>query len=82
MRARDGKPIYSKPDAEPAWAKLVALCKAAIMSVQGVRNRALRRHGHRETDQHGQVPLSSSIVDGARHSVGEITELLSRGSIR
>jgi carboxymethylenebutenolidase len=30
MPARDGKPIYSKPDAERAWAKLIALYKAAL----------------------------------------------------
>jgi roadblock/LC7 domain-containing protein len=26
----DGKPVYNKPDAEKAWAKLVALYKAAL----------------------------------------------------
>ena len=26
----DGKPIYNKPDAEKAWAKLVALYKQAL----------------------------------------------------
>jgi carboxymethylenebutenolidase len=30
MPARNGKPIYSKPDAERAWGKLVALYKAAL----------------------------------------------------
>jgi carboxymethylenebutenolidase len=30
MPANDGKPIYNKPDAERAWAKLVALYKAAL----------------------------------------------------
>jgi carboxymethylenebutenolidase len=30
MPARDGKPIYSKPDAERAWGKLVALYKANL----------------------------------------------------
>jgi carboxymethylenebutenolidase len=30
MPARDGKPIYSKPDAERAWAKLVVLYKGAL----------------------------------------------------
>src|SRR5204862_6529708 len=29
MPLQDGKPIYNKPDAERAWAKLVALYKAA-----------------------------------------------------
>jgi hypothetical protein len=27
----DGKPIYSKPDAERAWSKLVALYKTALV---------------------------------------------------
>jgi carboxymethylenebutenolidase len=31
MPLQDGKPIYSKPDAERAWAKLVALYKAALV---------------------------------------------------
>jgi hypothetical protein len=30
MPMQNGKPIYSKPDAERAWAKLVALYKAAL----------------------------------------------------
>jgi carboxymethylenebutenolidase len=30
MPVRDGNPIYSKPDAERAWAKLVALYKVAL----------------------------------------------------
>jgi len=30
MPARDGKPIYSKPDAERAWGKLLVLFKAAL----------------------------------------------------
>ena len=30
MPARDGKPIYSKPDAERAWGKLLILYKAAL----------------------------------------------------
>jgi carboxymethylenebutenolidase len=30
MPARDGKPIYNKPDAERAWGKLVALYKGAL----------------------------------------------------
>jgi carboxymethylenebutenolidase len=30
MPAQEGKPIYNKPDAERAWAKLVALYKAAL----------------------------------------------------
>jgi carboxymethylenebutenolidase len=30
MPLQDGKPIYSKPDAERAWGKLVALYKAAL----------------------------------------------------
>jgi carboxymethylenebutenolidase len=30
MPARDGKPIYNKPDAERAWGKLVALYKSAL----------------------------------------------------
>jgi carboxymethylenebutenolidase len=30
MPAEQGKPIYNKPDAERAWAKLVALYKAAL----------------------------------------------------
>ena len=30
MPARDGMPIYNKPEAERAWAKLVALYKAAL----------------------------------------------------
>jgi carboxymethylenebutenolidase len=30
MPLRDGKPIYSKPDAERAWSKLLALYKAAL----------------------------------------------------
>jgi len=30
MPARDGKPIYNKPDAERAWGKLVALYKVAL----------------------------------------------------
>lgn len=30
MPARDGKPIYSKPDAERAWAKLVGLYRANL----------------------------------------------------
>src|SRR6476620_3212953 len=30
MPLQNGKPIYSKPDAERAWAKLVALYKAAL----------------------------------------------------
>ncbi|MBZ5723355.1 MAG: dienelactone hydrolase family protein [Acidobacteriia bacterium] len=30
MPLQDGKPIYNKPDAERAWAKLVALYKAAL----------------------------------------------------
>ena len=30
MPARNGKPLYSKPDAERAWGKLVALYKAAL----------------------------------------------------
>jgi carboxymethylenebutenolidase len=30
MPMRDGKPIYSKPDAERAWGKLVALYKVAL----------------------------------------------------
>ncbi len=30
MPARDGKPIYNKPDAERAWIKLVALYKTAL----------------------------------------------------
>ena len=28
---RSGKPIYNKPDAERAWAKLVALYKRALV---------------------------------------------------
>jgi len=31
MPARDGNPIYSKPDAERAWAKLLVLYKAALV---------------------------------------------------
>jgi carboxymethylenebutenolidase len=31
MPQRDGKPIYSKPDAERAWSKLLALYKAALV---------------------------------------------------
>ena len=31
MPARDGKPIYSKPDAERAWSKLIVLYKAALV---------------------------------------------------
>jgi len=31
MPMQNGKPIYSKPDAERAWAKLVALYKAALV---------------------------------------------------
>ena len=27
---QNGKPVYNKPDAEKAWAKLVALYKAAL----------------------------------------------------
>jgi hypothetical protein len=30
MPAQEGKPIYNKPDAERAWAKLVALYKTAL----------------------------------------------------
>jgi hypothetical protein len=30
MPARSGNPIYSKPDAERAWGKLVVLYKAAL----------------------------------------------------
>jgi hypothetical protein len=30
MPARDGVPIYNQPEAERAWAKLVALYKAAL----------------------------------------------------
>ena len=30
MPAREGSPIYNKPDAEKAWAKLVALYKSAL----------------------------------------------------
>lgn len=30
MPPQNGKPVYSKPDAEKAWAKLVALYKAAL----------------------------------------------------
>jgi carboxymethylenebutenolidase len=30
MPVRDGHPIYSKPDAERAWGKLVALYKLAL----------------------------------------------------
>ena len=30
MPLENGKPIYSKPDAERAWAKLVALYKTAL----------------------------------------------------
>jgi len=30
MPRQNGKPIYSKPDAERAWAKLVALYKTAL----------------------------------------------------
>jgi carboxymethylenebutenolidase len=30
MPARDGKPIYNKPDAERAWGKLMALYKSAL----------------------------------------------------
>ncbi len=30
MPAQNGKPIYSKPDAERAWGKLVALYKTAL----------------------------------------------------
>ena len=30
MPAEAGKPIYNKPEAEKAWAKLVALYKAAL----------------------------------------------------
>src|SRR5262245_51392128 len=30
MPLSDGKPIYDQPDAEKAWAKLVALYKAAL----------------------------------------------------
>ena len=30
MPLQNGKPIYSKPDAEKAWAKLLALYKAAL----------------------------------------------------
>jgi hypothetical protein len=30
MPARDGKPIYNKPDAERAWGKLMALYKVAL----------------------------------------------------
>ena len=32
MPLQDGKPIYSKPDAERAWSKLVALYKFALVS--------------------------------------------------
>jgi carboxymethylenebutenolidase len=31
MPLQDGKPLYNKPDAEKAWAKLVALYKAALV---------------------------------------------------
>lgn len=31
MPAEQGKPIYNKPDAEKAWAKLIALYKAALV---------------------------------------------------
>jgi carboxymethylenebutenolidase len=31
MPLQEGKPIYNKPDAERAWAKLVALYKAALV---------------------------------------------------
>jgi hypothetical protein len=31
MPLQNGKPIYSKPDAERAWTKLVALYKAALV---------------------------------------------------
>jgi hypothetical protein len=30
MPAEQGKPIYNKPDAERAWAKLIALYKAGL----------------------------------------------------
>jgi hypothetical protein len=30
MPARDGVPIYNKPEAERAWGKLVALYRAAL----------------------------------------------------
>jgi hypothetical protein len=30
MPAQNGTPIYNKPDAERAWAKLIALYKAAL----------------------------------------------------
>jgi carboxymethylenebutenolidase len=30
MPAQNGEPIYSKPDAERAWAKLVALYRSAL----------------------------------------------------
>jgi hypothetical protein len=30
MPLRDGKPVYSKPDAERAWNKLVTLYQAAL----------------------------------------------------
>jgi hypothetical protein len=30
MPAQNGKPIYSKPDAERAWGKLMALYKAGL----------------------------------------------------
>jgi hypothetical protein len=30
MPVRDGAPIYNKPEAERAWAKLVALYKSAL----------------------------------------------------
>ena len=30
MPLQNGKPIYSKPDAEKAWSKLVALYKAGL----------------------------------------------------
>jgi len=29
-KQRNGEPIYSKPDAEKAWSKLVALYKTAL----------------------------------------------------
>jgi hypothetical protein len=30
MPPQNGKPVYNKPDAEKAWAKLVALYKATL----------------------------------------------------